>query len=97
MAGWNKRHHLLLRWSIATSIIAGVLLAFSLINRTPDEEPVLPGEQVDGLTSVLGCNQPEAGSALTALGRSTNKRLLDYSKSCGHTRGGLRPLPGRVT
>ena len=59
MAGWDKRHRLLLRWSIATAIIAGVSLAFSIINRTPGEEAVLPGEQVEGLTSVLSRERPD--------------------------------------
>ncbi|MCH8967297.1 MAG: CRTAC1 family protein [Planctomycetes bacterium] len=53
MRPWNKRRRLLLQWSIVTILILGATIAWSLASRTPDEEAVLPGAQVEGLTSML--------------------------------------------
>ncbi|MCH7995417.1 MAG: CRTAC1 family protein [Planctomycetes bacterium] len=53
MRPWNKRRRLLLQWSIVTTLILGATIAWSLASRSPDEEAVLPGAQVEGLTSVL--------------------------------------------
>jgi enediyne biosynthesis protein E4 len=48
----NKRHLLLVRWTVVSSIILVATVVWSLARHVSDGA-VLPGDQVDGLTSVL--------------------------------------------
>ncbi len=53
MSQWNKRHRLLFRWSLVSGVILLAAIAWALANRKPGEKTVLPGEEVQGLTSIL--------------------------------------------
>ena len=53
MVQWNKRRRLIARWVTVSGLILIATIAWALTQRKPGETAVLPGEQVDGLTSVL--------------------------------------------
>ncbi len=51
--GWSKRQQLIVKWTLVNAIVlAGVLFWLLSIRETGDKE-VIPGERVEGLTSVL--------------------------------------------
>lgn len=51
---WNKRRRLLLRWTIVSGVLTTAAVVWAFAVRRPAEEAVLPGDQVDGLTNILG-------------------------------------------
>ncbi len=59
MAQWNKRRRLLARWTVVSGLILAATIAWALANRKLGEVAVLPGAQVEGLTSVLTRTLPD--------------------------------------
>ncbi len=53
MAALNKRHRLLITWSVRSGVVLAVVLVWGVLTRTDKEEAVLPGDQVEGLTAIL--------------------------------------------
>ncbi len=53
MASWDKRRRLLFRWTTVSVVVTLATIALAYAVRDLGEETVLPGDQVDGLTSVL--------------------------------------------
>ncbi len=53
MGLWNKRRRLLFRWTLVSGLITLATIAWALANRRAGDATVLPGERVDGLTSIL--------------------------------------------
>ncbi|MFQ5491825.1 MAG: CRTAC1 family protein [Phycisphaerae bacterium] len=49
----NKRHRLLIRWTVASGAVLVVVAVWALATRPAGESEVLPGERVEGLTAVL--------------------------------------------
>ena len=54
----DKRRRLLLRWMILSGLAVVATMAWALTNRPTDEEAVVPGANVEGITSVLTREAP---------------------------------------
>ncbi|MFQ5494599.1 MAG: FG-GAP repeat domain-containing protein, partial [Phycisphaerae bacterium] len=74
MARLDKRRRLLYRWTLLTGAIALVAVVWSLTGNAGGEKAVLPGEKVEGLTSVLSKNAPT---------HKTPIRFTDVTASAG--------------
>ncbi len=75
MLRWsNKRHRLLLRWTLASGVVAILVLVGAWVARRPPDEAVLPGERVDGLTSILSQAPPQQRSTI---------RFVDVTEQAG--------------
>ena len=53
MKPFNKRHRLLFVWTLRSGIVILVIVAWALLRPRHTEEAVAPGQQVEGLTSIL--------------------------------------------
>ena len=49
----DKRRRLLIRWTVVSGVILVLAILWSLAGQSNREEAVLPGAQVEGLTSIL--------------------------------------------
>ena len=49
----NKRHRLIVTWTIASGVVLAGVAVLAWAGRDPGEATVLPGERVEGLTAVL--------------------------------------------
>ncbi len=49
----NKRHRLLVTWAIRSGVVCLLVIALAMASRRLDEQAVVPGESVEGLTSRL--------------------------------------------
>lgn len=58
MAAWNKRRRLLARWTGVSVAVVAATVAWTVYGRRAPEEAVLPGAEVDGLTSILDRKAP---------------------------------------
>lgn len=53
MRAWNKRHRLILAWTLRTAAVLLVIAIWSVATRDDERISVAPGDAVEGLTSVL--------------------------------------------
>ncbi len=61
---FNKRHRLLARWTLVSAAVFAVVCGWAYVTRDQGEDTVLPGQQVEGLISVLESAEAEATSAI---------------------------------
>ena len=60
----NKRRRLLVRWAIVSAIALAATITWAVATRDDDDEAVLPGADVRGLTSVLSQARPAGPSPI---------------------------------
>ena len=58
MSRLDKRRRLLLRWTILSGLAVVATIAWALTNRPVDDQAVVPGANVEGITSVLTREAP---------------------------------------
>ncbi len=75
VASWNKRHRLLVAWTLRSGVVLVAVVVVSIATLGDKEEAVLPGAEVDGLTSMLTRKAGTDDSTIRFEDRSTESGI----------------------